>query len=125
VIEDSIYDPLEDLPDSVFTPEQRLWISVVMQAAIDAASTHTRIKRDVITWMRSDDFEVVCDMAGMSHMQVRHDINAILAQDTPQAAFRKAMSFRFLIRSYIEDNLGDVDKDKDAQDDTLTKPDPA
>jgi hypothetical protein len=117
---DSIYDLLEDMPDSVFTPEQRLWISVVMQAAIDAASTHNRIRRDVVEWLGSDDFEVVCGAAGMSHLQVSHDINAILAADTPQLAFRKAMSFRFLIRSYIEDNLGEIDKDRDTRDDTLT-----
>lgn len=118
--DDSIYDLLQDLPDSVFTPEQRLWISVVMQAAIDAASTHNRIRKEVVEWLGSDDFEVVCGAAGMSPVQVSHDINAILAADTPQLAFRKAMSFRFLIRSYIEDNLGEIDKDKDSREDTLT-----
>lgn len=117
--DDSIYDLLEDLPDSVFTPEQRLWISVVMQAAIDAASTHARIRLDVMDWMRSDDFDVVCGMAGMSPVQVRYDINAILTSETPQSAFRKAMAFRFLIRSYVENNLGDADKSKDPQEDTL------
>lgn len=114
--QDSIYDLLEDLPDSVFTPEQRLWISVVMQAAIDAASTHNRIRKEVVEWLGSDDFEIVCDAAGMSPVRVGNDINAILAADTPQQAFRKAMSFRYLIRSYIEDNLGEIDKDKDTQD---------
>lgn len=117
--EESIYRPLEDDPDSVFQPEQRLWISVVMQAAVDAASTHRKIKRDVITWLGSDDFEIVCDMAGMSPVQVRHDVNAILAAPTPQIAFRKAMAFRFLIRRYIDDNLGEVDKGRDTETDTL------
>jgi hypothetical protein len=112
---ESIYDPLEDLPDSVFTPEQRLWISVVMQAAIDAASTHTRIKRDVIIWMRSDDFEVVCDMAGMSPIEVKKHLISILAEDTTEKSFRLAMAFRFLIRRYIDDNIGDVDRDRDQE----------
>lgn len=112
-MEESIYRALEDDPDSIFQPEQRLWISVVMQAAVDAASTHKKIKRDVITWLSSDDFEIVCDMAGMSPLQVRHDVNAILAAPTPQIAFRKAMAFRFLVRRYIDDNLGEVDKGKD------------
>lgn len=118
-MEDSIYRPLEDSPDSVFQPEQRLWISVVMQAAVDAASTHKKIKRDVVTWLGSEDFEVVCDMAGMSPLQVRHDVNAILAANTPQEAFRKAMAFRFLVRRYIDDNLGEIDKGKDTETDIL------
>lgn len=118
-MESSIYAPLTRGDDTVMTPEQRLWISVVMQCAIDAASTNPKIKREVVEWMKSDDFEIVCDMAGMSHMQVRHDLNAILAADTQQAAFRKAMSFRFLIRSYIDDNLGEIDKMKDTDPDIL------
>jgi len=115
-MEDSIYRPLEDDPDSVFQPEQRLWISVVMQAAVDAASTHKKIKRDVITWLGSDDFEIVCDMAGMSIPWVRDEINAILAEHSQKSSFRRAMSFRFLIRRYIEDNMGDMDKERVAKD---------
>lgn len=112
-MENSIYEPLTKGEDTVFTPEQQLWISVVMQAVIDAASTHAKLKRDVVNWIGSDDFEIVCDMAGMSPVQVRHTINAILAADTQQIAFRKAMAFRFLIRSYVEDNLGEADKHVD------------
>lgn len=118
-MEDSIYAPLAKGDDTVFTPEQRLWISVVMQSAIDAASTNAKIKREIVEWMRSDDFEIVCDMAGMSHLQVRHDINAILSADNQNTAFKRAMSFRFLIRSYIEDNLGDIDKEKNTDSDIL------
>jgi predicted ATP-grasp superfamily ATP-dependent carboligase len=118
-MEPSIYAPLTKGDDTIFTPEQRLWISVVMQCAIDAASTNPKVKREVIEWMRSEDFEIVCDMAGMSPAQVRHDLNAILGAESQQAAFRKAMSFRFLIRSYIEDNLGEIDKEKDSDPDIL------
>ena len=118
-MEGSIYEPLAKGDDTIFTPEQRLWISVVMQCAIDAASTNPKIKREVVEWMRSDDFEIVCDMAGMSHLQVRHDINAILAAPTQTAAFKRAMAFRFLIRSYIEDNLGEIDKGKNTDSDIL------
>lgn len=118
-MEDSIYAPLTKGDDTIFTPEQRLWISVVMQSAIDAASTNAKIKREIVEWMRSDDFEIVCDMAGMSHLRVRHDINAILAADTQHLAFKRAMAFRFLIRSYIEDNLGEVDKSRNTDSDIL------
>lgn len=112
-MEPSIYEPLTNGEDTIFTPEQRLWISVVMQSAIDAASTNKKVKREVIQWLSSEDFEVVCGMAGMSPTQVRHDLNAILAADTQKAAFRKAMDFRFLIRSYIEQNMGEADKDRE------------
>lgn len=122
---ESLYAPLFEDPDPVLQPEQRLWISVVMQAAIDAASTNGRVKRGVIKWLAHEDFELVCDMAGMSPRYVSHAINEVLAADSQYAAFRKAMSFRFLIRSYIDDNLGDVDKEKNTQGDTLTNPDTA
>lgn len=110
-MERSIYEPLTKGDDTIFTPEQRLWISVVMQSAIDAASTNKKVKREVIQWLSSEDFDVVCGMAGMSPLQVRHDLNAILAAGTQREAFRKAMNFRFLVRSYIEQNMGEIDKD--------------
>lgn len=118
-MEGSIYEPLAKGDDTVFTPEQRLWISVVMQCAIDAASTNPKVKKEVIEWMRSDDFEIVCDMAGMSQMRVRHTVNAILSAETQAIAFKRAMAFRFLIRSYIDDNLGEVDKEKNTDSDIL------
>jgi hypothetical protein len=118
-MERSIYEPLIKGEDTIFTPEQRLWISVVMQSAIDAASTNKKVKREVFQWLSSDDFEIVCGMAGMSPVQVSHDISAILAADTQKEAFRKAMNFRFLIRSYIETNMGEMGKDGE-----LTEPDP-
>lgn len=118
-MERSVYEPLIKGEDTIFSPEQRLWISVVMQAAIDAASTNKKVKREVIQWLSCDDFEVVCGMAGMSPVQVSHDINAILAADGQKEAFRKAMNFRFLVRSYIEANMGEMDKDGE-----LTEQDP-
>ena len=123
--DDSLYAPLFDDPDPILQQEQRLWISVVMQAAIDAASTNARVKRGVIKWLAHDDFELVCDMAGMSPRYVSYAINAVLAAESQSVAFRKAMSFRFLVRSYIDDNLGDVDKEKNTDRDTLTNSEPA
>jgi hypothetical protein len=116
---DSIYSPIIKLHDATLSSEQRLWISVVMQAAVDAASTNPEIKLEVINWMASDNFEMVCDMAGMSIPQVRHDLNATLAASDPKKSFRLAMSFRFLVRSFIEDNLGEVDKHRDSDSDIL------
>lgn len=111
---ESIYEPLFRSEDGIFTPEQKLWISVVMQSAIDAASTTPKVRKEVVDWMGTEDFEIVCGMASMSPVQVRHDILAILTAPTKKQAFRLAMSFRFLVRSYIEDNLGEIDKGKDS-----------
>ena len=116
---DSIYAPIIKLHDATLSPEQRLWISVVMQSAVDAASTNPEIKLEVMNWMASDDFDLVCDMAGMSNLQIRHDLNAILAAPTLKKSFRLAMSFRFLVRSFIEDNLGEVDRHRDSDSDIL------
>jgi len=112
----SIYDPLIRGDDTIFTPEQQLWISVVMQAAIDAASTHPEIRKEVIDWMGSDDFDIVCDMAGMSPIFVRESLNMVLCSETQRESFRRAKSFRFLIRSYIESNLGLAEKERGRKD---------
>lgn len=108
-VRDSIYKPLETSPDSVFQPEQHLWISVVMQAVIDAASGHKKIKRGVVLWVASEAFEDVCDMAGMSAPYVASEINKVISASTKEAAFKRAMAFRFLVRSYIESNMGSAE----------------
>jgi hypothetical protein len=111
-MEPSIYEPLIRGDDTVFTPEQQLWIHVVMQAVIDAASPHPAVKKEIVDWLKSEDFEIVCDMAGMSHIEVRKRLHAVFSAPTQAESFRTAMNFRFLIRAYVEDNLADVDKKK-------------
>ena len=118
--EPSTYKQLFENPDPILQPEQRLWIHVVMQAVIDAASTNPKVKVEVVEWLATEDFDEVCGMAAMSPRYVRHEINAVLAAETVAKAFRRAMSFRFLVRSFLEDNSGEVEKERDNLRDTLT-----
>lgn len=110
--EQSSYAKLFDFPDPTLQPERVLWLHVTAQALIDASSRNREIKRGVIDWYNSEDFEIVCGMAGISHTYVSHALNAILRDKNPKRAFKKAMSFRFLIRTYIDSHRGWVDKNK-------------
>lgn len=108
----SAYESLFNFPDPVLQPEQVLWLHVIAQALIDASSRNKEIKLEVVDWRASEDFETVCGMAGVSPAYISHALNAILRDKSPKRAFKKAMSFRFLIRSYIDANRGDVDKNR-------------
>ena len=83
---------------------------VLAQAIIDAASLNKEIKKDVAAWRKSEDFEIVCGMAGVNYLHTSYAVDAILKDRNHKRAFKKAMSFRFLIRSYIDSNRGDIDK---------------
>lgn len=112
--EQSSYAALESMPDSVQQPEQVLWLHVIAQALIDASSRNREIKTGVRTWRNSEDFEIVCGMAGVSPVYIRYALDAILRDKNPKRAFKKAMAFRFLIRSYIDSNRGEIDKQRGA-----------
>lgn len=108
--ENSSYAFLFTLPDLTLQPERVLWLHVIAQALIDAASKDKSIKQEVRQWLELEDFEVVCGMAGMQESWVRHAINAILRDKNQRRAFKKAMSFRFLVRSFVDRHTGSVDK---------------
>lgn len=108
--EQSSYAPLFSMPDATLQPERVLWLHVIAQALIDAASKDRRIKREVRQWLELEDFEVVCGMAGMQESWVRSAINAILRTKNQKLAFKKAMTFRFLVRSFVDKHTGTVDK---------------
>ena len=108
--EHSSYAALFSLPDATLQPERVLWLHVIAQALIDAASKDRRIKREVKQWLQLEDFEVVCGMAGMQESWVRSAINAILSTKKQKEAFKKAMQFRFLVRSFVDRHTGTVDK---------------
>lgn len=114
--EHSSYAALFTMPDSTLQPERVLWLHVTAQAMIDAASKDRRIKREVKHWLESEDFEIVCGMAGMQESWVRNAINAILRDRNQKRAFKKAMTFRFLVRSFVDRHTGDVDKRKGLED---------
>lgn len=108
--EHSSYAALFSLPDPVLQPERILWLHVLAQAMIDGSSRNKDIKKDVREWRDSEDFEIVCGNAGINPEYVSYALDAILRDRNPKRAFKKAMSFRFLIRTYIDSNRGDVDK---------------
>lgn len=108
--EPSAYNALLSMPDSTLQPERVLWLHVIAQSLIDAASKDKAIKREVKQWLLTEDFEVVCGMAGMREEWVRHAINAILKTKNQKEAFKKAMTFRFLVRSFVDRHTGSVDK---------------
>jgi hypothetical protein len=108
--EHSSYAKLMTSPDPTLQPERVLWLHVIAQALIDAASKDKEIRNETKTWLDTEDFEIVCGNAGMREEWVRDAINAILSQKKQKAAFKMAMSFRFLVRSFVDKHRGDVDK---------------
>lgn len=108
--EHSNYAKLMDDPDPTLQPERVLWLHVIAQAMIDAASKDKEIKNEVRQWLLVEDFEIVCGMAGMQPEWVRHAINAILKDKNQRRAFKKAMHFRFLVRSFVDRHMGTADK---------------
>lgn len=109
--EKSAYKPLESLPDSVMQPEQVLYLHVLAQALIDASSRDKTMRKGISLWTKHDDFVVVCENAGVNPQVCKKLIAGILRERNKKKAFKKAMSFRFLVRTYINSNRGSIDKD--------------
>ena len=112
--ENSGYALLFTLPDSGLQPERILWLHVVAQAMIDAASRNPEIRQEVADWVDSEDFEVVCGMATLHLDHIRYAFKAILADRNLKRAFKRAMDFRFMVRTFVEAHTGDIDKNKGA-----------
>lgn len=106
----SAYEGLMHLNGTSLSNERILWLHVIAQLLIDVTSKRKDIKGEVIEWMSSEDFEVVCGMAGLDPVYM-HRLFTTLGRDrNKKRAFKKAMEFRFLVRTYVEANIGDVDK---------------
>lgn len=110
--EQSSYALLFTLPDSVLQPERVLWLHVMAQALIDASSRNKELRLETAEWVESEDFEIVCGMASLSLEHMRHAFNATLADNNLKRAFKRAMDFRFMVRSFVESHTGDIDKNK-------------
>jgi hypothetical protein len=102
------------LPDPTLQPERVLWLHVMAQAVIDATSRDRAIRKEVSDWIAHEDFEIVCGMAGLDTAHIRYAISALLKDRNRKRAFKKAMEFRFLVRTYVESHTGDVDKKRGA-----------
>lgn len=109
--EPSAYTALMNSPGLSLTNERILWLHVVAQCLIDASSKRKELRQETEDWVESEDFEIVCGMAGLHIGHMRHAFNAILADRNHKRAFKRAMDFRFMVRSFIERHTGDIDKD--------------
>ena len=113
-LENSSYALLFSLPDSGLQSERVLWLHVVAQALIDAASRDKEIKDGVAEWVDDEDFDIVCGMASLHLDHMRYAFKATLADPDSKRAFKRAMDFRFMVRTFVESHTGDVDKDRGA-----------
>lgn len=110
--EESVYKALFSNPDSILQPERVLWLHVVAQALIDASSRDPLIRGEVAEWVDSEDFDVVCGMASLHLGHMRYAFKAILADKNLKRAFKRAMDFRFMVRTFVESHTGEIDKDR-------------
>lgn len=110
--EPTSYALLFSLPDSGLQPERVLWLHVVAQALIDASSRDKALRQETADWVDSEDFEVVCGMASLHIDHMRYAFKAILADKNLKRAFKRAMDFRFMVRSFVESHTGEIDKNR-------------
>ena len=110
--EPSSYALLFSLPDSVLQPERVLWLHVVAQALIDASSRDKELRQEIADWVESEDFEIVCGMASLHIDHMRYAFKAILADKNLKRAFKRAMDFRFMVRTFVESHTGEIDKNR-------------
>lgn len=108
----SAYQSLLSMPDPVLQPERVLWLHVLAQAVIDAASKRREIKKEIRDWVDTEDFEYICGAAGVDDVLISALIHRLLRDRNRKRAFHHAMRFRFSVRSFIELHTGDVDKDR-------------
>jgi hypothetical protein len=109
--EPSVYAALMNSPGLSLTSERILWLHVVCQLLIDASSRRKDLRQETADWVESEDFEIVCGMAGLHIEHMRHAFNAILADKDHKRAFKRAMDFRFMVRAFVERHTGDIDKE--------------
>ena len=110
--EHSSYALLFSLPDSGLQPERVLWLHVTAQALIDASSRDKELRQEIADWVESEDFEIVCGMASLHLDHMRYAFKAILADKNLKRAFKRAMDFRFMVRTFVESHTGEIDKDR-------------
>lgn len=109
--ENSSYALLLDSPGTSLANERILWMHVVAQALIDASSRDPALREEIAEWVDSEDFEIVCGMAALHLEHMRHAFKATLADNNLKRAFKRAMDFRFMVRSFVESHTGDIDKE--------------
>jgi len=109
--EESIYAALFDQPGTSLTNERILWLHVLAQALIDCSVTNLEVREEARSWVGTPDFEEVCNFAGVDPHFMYNLFQSVMWERSSKRAFKKAMQFRFLVRTFIENNMGFVDKD--------------
>lgn len=109
--EPSSYALLFSDPGTSLSSERILWLHVLAQCLIDASSRRKDLRQETADWVESEDFEIVCGMASLHVEHMRYAFKAILADKNHKRAFKRAMDFRFMVRSFVERHTGDIDKD--------------
>jgi len=112
--EQSNYSKLFNDPGESLTSERILWAHCVAQALIDASSRNKELRQEIADWVDSEDFEIVCGMASLHLDHMRYAFKAILADNNLKRAFKRAMDFRFMVRTFVESHTGEIDKNKGA-----------
>lgn len=110
--EKSAYSALFGDPGTSLTSERILWLHVCAQALIDAASRDKELRQEIADWVESEDFEIVCGMASLHIDHMRYAFKAILADKNLKRAFKRAMDFRFMVRTFVESHTGEIDKNR-------------
>lgn len=91
-----------------------------MQGVIDAASTNPELKEEIREWVGTEDYDTVIEMSGMNPIVVRQKFDEILTEKNHNAAFRKAMKFRYAVKAYLTRVGGITKQDKeDLEDDFI------
>lgn len=108
--EESIYAALFDQPGTSLTSERILWLHVLAQALIDSSLSNREVRNDAVNWVGAEDFEEVCNFAGVDPLFMHSLFDLVSGDRNKKRAFKKAMQFRFLVRTFIENNMGFVDK---------------
>jgi hypothetical protein len=62
-----------------------LWRSVLGQAIRDTYEGHTGNRSEVIRWLKTNDFEIVCDFAHVDADQMREQIATLITLPIPLA----------------------------------------
>lgn len=109
--ENSIYEAMLDQPGTSLTSERILWLHVVAQGLIDVTLRNREVREDAVGWIGTPDFEEVCDSAGLDPLYMQGLFTELACDRNKKRAFKKAMQFRFLVRSFVDENTGDVDKE--------------
>jgi len=79
--------------------ECRLWRAVISQAISDAYLSYEREKCEVEEWIKTEDFETVCDLADLDTDKMRNNFIYIL-NSKPAIAMFEGRKLKDLIDKY-------------------------